>query len=438
MKSKKILSVALSFVIIVLSCFSLTACDKKVEGSVLTIWIGGSVVGEDEVEESQDSWIVQELVNEYAKQFNVSVKLTYFEDEEAMVQLVANNGRSGNEVPDIACVYSSEILRDMSDVLYPLKKYITDEEKEHIMFWETVTDNGRSIEESNEVYGYPIGGTEVTFIAYNKSLFKKAGLDVEKNPPATFDEFELICETLAQNGILPIVASDDGWNELYVQLFAKEWMQFVDDPTIISEAKGELPFSNDKHLLNSLHTMAAYYSKGYINQDYATNEDATTLFANGKAAMFSCSNYDINLYADIMGDDFGALWVPDYSGDVVRDAICFGGCNQCFSVTKDSRHKDEAIALIQWMSNKENNIRIAQKFGCFPNRNDIALEEYDNNASEVVQIIYPLLPYAHCTADYLMPMNVYTEFYRRSLSVVIGEMTPEEFGTEMDEITNVK
>lgn len=435
---KKACSMILMLSLLMTMMASFTACSNKDRSSELTIWIGGSVVGEDEVEESQDSWIVQELVNEYATQFNVSVKLTYFEDEEAMVQLVANNGRSGNEVPDIACVYSSEILRDMSDVLYPIKSYITDEEKEHIMFWETVTDNGRSIKESNEVYGYPIGGTEVTFIAYNKSLFKEAGLDVEKNPLASFDEFESICEKLLQNGILPIVASDDGWNELYVQLFAKEWMQFVDDPTIISEAKGELPFSNDKHLLNSLKTMATYFSKGYINQDYATNEDATTLFANGKAAMFSCSNYDINLYADIMGDNFGALWVPDYSGDVVRDVICFGGCNQCFSVTKGSKHKDEALALIQWMSNKENNIRMAQKFGCFPNRNDIALDEYDNNPSEVVQVIYPLLPYAHCTADYLMPMSVYTEFYRRSLSVVIGEMTPEEFGTEMDEITNAK
>lgn len=436
MKKNCSLVLVLSLLITIMT--SLTACSNNEKSSELTIWMGGSILGEDEVEEPQDSWIVQELVNEYSKQFNIPIKLTYFEDEEAMVQLVANNGRSGNEVPDIACVYSSEILRDMSDVLYPLKSYITEEEKEHIMFWETVTDNGRSIEESNEVFGYPIGGTEVTFIAYNKSLFKKAGLNVEENPPKTFDEFESICQTLLQNGILPIVASDDGWNELYVQLFAKEWMQFVDDPTIISEAKGELPFSNDKHLLESLKTMATYYSKGYINQDYATNEDATTLFANGEAAMFSCSNYDINLYADIMGDDFGAFWVPDYSGDVVRDAICFGGCNQCFSVTKDSKYKDEAISFIQWISNKENNIRMVQKFGCFPNRNDISLDEYDNSPSEVVQIIYPLLPYAHCTADYLMPMNVYTEFYRRSLSVVIGEMTPEEFGTEMDEITNTK
>lgn len=433
---KRTLSGFLMVTIIFTMVISLTSCSKKSDADVINVWVGGSIIGEDEVEESQDTWIIQELLNEYSDTFDTPIKLTYFEDEEAMVQLIANNGRVGNEVPDIACIYSSEILRDMADVCLPLTNYITDEEKEHIMFWETVTNNGKGIDEAEDVFGYPVGGTEVTFIAYNKALFNDVGLDMETNPPKTFEEFESVCEVLKQNNILPIVASDDGWNELYVQLFAKEWMQYVDDTTIISEAKGLLPFSDDLHLLASLQTISDFYSKGYINQDYATNEDATTLFANGKAAMFSCSNYDINLFNDILGDDFGAFLVPGFSGDTVRDEICFGGCNQCLSVFKDSEHKDEAVAIIQWISNKENNIRMAQKFGCFPNRNDIELQEYDSNPSEIVKKIYPLLPYAHCTADYLMPMKVYSEFYRESLSVVIGEMTPEDFVSEMDDITH--
>ena len=98
----------------------------------ITVWIGGSIVGEDELEESQDSWIISQLLKEYEELNNVKIKLTYFEDEEAMVQLIANNGRSGNEVPDIACVYSSEIIRDMADVVYPITDYISDEEKQRL------------------------------------------------------------------------------------------------------------------------------------------------------------------------------------------------------------------------------------------------------------------------------------------------------------------
>lgn len=77
---------------------------------------------------------------------------------------------------------------------------------------------------------------------------------------------------------------------------------------------------------------------------------------------------------------------------------------------------------------------MAQKFGCIPNRNDITLEEYDANPDEIITRIYPLLPYAHSTPDYLMPMKVCTEFYRYSESVVIGDMTPNEFVKKMDEV----
>ena len=40
-------------------------------------------------------------------------------------------------------------------------------------------------------------------LAYNKDLFKKAGLDPE-NPPKTWDEFLKACETLKKAGITPM------------------------------------------------------------------------------------------------------------------------------------------------------------------------------------------------------------------------------------------
>ena len=135
---KKICSVILALSLMMSMIVSLTACSNKVKSSELTMWIGESVVGENEFEMPQDSWIVQELVNEYSTIYGTHIKLTYFEDEEAMIQLIANNARMGNEIPDVACVFSSENIREMTDVLYPLTNDVTEEEKEHIMFWETV------------------------------------------------------------------------------------------------------------------------------------------------------------------------------------------------------------------------------------------------------------------------------------------------------------
>lgn len=434
---RKLLALLLACLMISSTLFVFSSCSSS--NDEITVWIGGSIVGEDELEESQDSWIISQLLQEYEELNDVKIKLTYFEDEEAMVQLIANNGRSDNEVPDIACVYSSEIIRDMADVVYPITDYISDEEKQSIMFWETVTNNGKGLDQAEEVYGYPIGGTEVTFIAYNKAIFASAGIDVESNPPKTFDEFYAICERLKAEGVTPIVASDDGWNELYLQVFSKEWVQYSGDANIIEMSQGTKKFADDQALINSLKTANTYFENGFINSDYATNTDAPTLFANGQGAMFSCSNYDLNMFESIMGDNLGAFILPDFSdGDVVYSNISFGGCNQCLSTFNGSKNKEEAIKIIKWLANKENNIRMVQKFGCFPNRNDIALSEYDDNPSEIIAKVYPLLPYAHSTPDYLMPMKVYSDFYRYSLSVMIGQMTPEEFVAKLDDVTNEK
>lgn len=148
---RKLLALLLACLMISSTLFLFSSCSSS--NDEITVWIGGSIVGEDELEESQDSWIISQLLQEYEELNDVKIKLTYFEDEEAMVQLIANNGRSDNEVPDIACVYSSEIIRDMADVVYPITDYISDEEKQSIMFWETVTNNGKGLDQAEEVYG---------------------------------------------------------------------------------------------------------------------------------------------------------------------------------------------------------------------------------------------------------------------------------------------
>lgn len=302
---RKVLALLLSALLTTSLIVSLTSC--KSDAKEIEVWIGGSIVGEDELDKPQDSWVIAQLLKKYEDEHAISIKLTYFEDEEAMVQLIANNERSNKEVPDFACIYSSEILRDMADTIYPITDYLTDEEKSHILFWETVSKNGKGIAGADEILGYPIGGTEVTFIAYNKKVFKNAGIDIESAPPQTYDDFYSMCDVISATGVTPIVASSDGWNELYLQVFSKRWVQYSGNEAITSMSRGEGSFSEDKNLIESLSTANDYYEKGFLNKDYATNDDAITLFSNGQGAMFSCSNYDLNLLREVMGDNLGVF-----------------------------------------------------------------------------------------------------------------------------------
>ncbi len=432
---KKLCSMILVVTFSLSMLLSLSACGNKSNTSEVTIWFGGSLLGLNEQEEPEETWIINELLKEYQTANNVSIKTTFFEDEEAMVQLIENNSLLGGEVPDIACLYSCEILRDMSDIIYPIKKYISEEEQEAIMYWETVTNNGLSFDDSQEVLGIPINGAEVTFMAYNKDIMKQIGINMPEETPQTPDQFYEFCEKIKAYGITPIVAGDNGWNQLYVQLFAKRWLQYSGDENIISVGKGQIKYSDDQNLIESLWLANDFYNRGFINTDYPTCENSDTLFVNGKGAMYVCSNLEISTFREIMGDSFGAFLIPDYTDGVVIPHITFGGSNQCLSTFKDSKHKEEAVKIIKWLSTKENNIRFVSKSGAFPNRNDISLEDYDKSPDEITEMAFSVRSYAHCTPDYLVPLNVYSDFSRYSLSVIIGELSIDDFTSKMESTT---
>lgn len=434
---RKLLALLLACLMLSSTLIMFSSCSSS--DDEIKIWFGGSLLGLNESEEAEETWIINQLLNEYEELNNVTINATYFEDEEAMVQLIENNSKSGGEVPDIACFYSSEIVRDMADIIYPIKTHITDDEKNNILYWETVTDNGKSFDESTEILGIPVNGAEVTFMAYNKQVMSNLGIDMETETPNSFDELSVLCEKIASKGTTPIVAGDNGWNQLYVQLFAKRWLEYSGAESIIAMGKGDSAFSDDNNLIESLRMASNYYNSGFINKDYATNSDSTTLFLNGQGAMYVCSSLEINAFKEIMGDNFGAFLIPDYSGEgVVVPKLSFGGSNQCLSVLNASSNKEEAVKIIQWLSTKENNLRFIKKSGSFPNRADITLEEFNSTPDEITQMAFSMVEYAHCTPDYLVPLEVYSDFSRYSLSVIIGEMTPEQFVAKLDEIMNEK
>lgn len=436
---RKLLSILLGLCMSFTPCFALSACTNSIDAD-LVIWFGGSIIGEDEPEIPQEDWAITKLKDRFEEQTGKKVKMTYFEDEEAMVLLVANNVRKGNEIPDVVCLYSSEALRDMSDTVYSLKDYITEEEANNILFWETVTDNASSnVNECSEVYGYPFGGTEVTFIAYNKSLFDVAEIDIENNTPKNLEELFEICAKLKSHNILPFVASDGGWNELYQQVFSKAWIQMSGDQKIIDLGKGIGSFSGDYNLINSLTIAHEAYSNGYINPDYATNDDAVSMFINGQGAMFSCSNYDLNLLQNSLGDDLGVFILPDFSENInYYPGLSFGGCNQALCIPRGANDKDLAMEFIHFACNKQNTIELAKSFNCFPNRNDIELDDYLEVSNPIIEEIYPLLPYAHYTPDYLLPMDVNAEFCRYTTAILIGELSVQEGLNRLDNFVNEK
>ena len=63
-----------------------------------------------------------------------------------------------------------------------------------------------------KVYGIPVS-KEISYIYYNKDLFKKAGIEAPDVAYSTWDEFYEACDTLKSKGITPVSmdSADLGW-----------------------------------------------------------------------------------------------------------------------------------------------------------------------------------------------------------------------------------
>ena len=51
-------------------------------------------------------------------------------------------------------------------------------------------------------------------------------------------------------------------------------------------ARGELKFAEDENFKRTFEIANEIYEKGYVNEDYASPQDALTRFLQGKAAMY--------------------------------------------------------------------------------------------------------------------------------------------------------
>jgi len=429
MKSKLVLLLLCTSLV-----FSLVSCKKseKViknadECKVIKLWGGESLIGGDEIELGQDEWLLSKLVKEYNDSHSdVNIEYTYIEDEESMFQLLRTSMVSNEELPDMAILTSESYVREMSQCLLPLNDMISKEDKEHIQFWDTVTDTDGTI------LAYPIAGAQVSFLAYNKELAKEAGLDLENNPPKNADEFLALLEDVKSKGIQPIIASDYGFNGLYAYLFTKWWIQNDIENPATEICNGKMTFAQDKAFIDSMQMAQDCYKKGYINVDYATNDISLTQFIQGKALFYATDNCAYDEILKSMKDNLGYMEVPDYSDNCNFPGINFGGCGQCIGIVNKTQYATECNDFLSWLLNRENCIKMNNKYGTLPMRDDIQVEDLPRITTEDYKKIFYLkdrvvsFPYAY------MGMELSKKYWTYGCETLINKRSPEKLAETLD------
>lgn len=90
--------------------------------------------------------------------------------------------------PDVMLFNGGGQIRDRADSLLPLDEYVRDDRR-RLAGWEAFTKDGKTYAAPVTLQGHPI--------YYNKSLYRKAGLDPEQ-PATSWDEFVANCRTITK------------------------------------------------------------------------------------------------------------------------------------------------------------------------------------------------------------------------------------------------
>ncbi|MEK3832956.1 MULTISPECIES: ABC transporter substrate-binding protein [unclassified Paenibacillus] len=215
------------------------------------------------------------------------------------------------------------------------------------------TFNGMVID--GKTYMIPTAGDVTNVIFYNKAVFNDLGLQ----PPATWEEFLKICETIKQAGITPLViGNSDLWT-------AGNWVAHI-----ISRVVGEDAYSEAMQLkqpFNSPDFVKAYgyvrelWDKGYINENVtaASDSEADMLFLNGSGAMHPIGSWlaptAVEETPELELGYFNTPAIPDGKGN--QDSVI--GVLNGMVVNKNSRLIDEAIEFMKLYSSPESSKKLS-------------------------------------------------------------------------------
>lgn len=271
---------------------------------------------------------------EIQKKFNEShdnIHLTINSPNEAMTILKTRFIKE--DYPDIVAIggdvnYSNfldaDLFMDVSDFegVKNIKQSYLDMEKE----LEFTPHEG--------IYGLPYAANAAG-ILYNEDMFVEHGWEI----PETWDEFITLCDTIEEEGIVPIYLGFKDtwtclapWNALAVGL--------TDSDVYNQVNKGNTTFEKEyKEVAEKMKMLLNYAEPNPYAYSY---NDACTAFARGEAAMYTIGSYAVPQIKSVNPDmNINSFTFP--ANESKEDNVLNSGIDLNFAVMKESSEKKEAI-----------------------------------------------------------------------------------------------
>ncbi|MBX4990999.1 multiple sugar transport system substrate-binding protein [Rhizobium binae] len=217
----------------------------------------------------------------------------------------------------------------------------------------------------DKVYGLPLS-VETSVFAWNKDLYKKAGLDPEK-APANWDEITANAEKIRALG-------DDTYGFYFSGGGCGGCMIFTFTPLVWGAGADILSADSKKATLDTPQMRKAVdVYRNMVKKDLvpagAASDNGTNFltFTNGKIGQQSLGAFAIGtLVTQHPEINFGVTLIPGVDG---KPSSFAGGDN--FVITKGTKKIDEVKEFLEYIYSMEGQ-KIMAKYGSLPTRGDIA------------------------------------------------------------------
>ena len=184
--------------------------------------------------------------------------------------------------------------------------------------------------------------------------------------PKTWDEFLDVCEKIKASGVTPIALGNQ-YSWVVCHYITTLNGKLVPQDTIQSNYSLENTDFTDAGYAKALDMMKELLDKGYVNTDVnsCTWEMSESMVQEGTAGMVYEEVQNLKAYDDKLGDDWGYFDFPEIEGEAGASGYITGGPD-VFMVNAASKHPDEAITFLKWLTSDEVQAKMVYELGFLP------------------------------------------------------------------------
>ncbi len=314
---------------------------------------------QDQIAENNKE-LTQKFNDTIGKEKGIHVTAEYqgsYDDLQAKLQ----SAFAAHEEPAVSVIEISSIKAFAKNgMLNPLDEYFSKEDIND--FYPGLLKNSYV---DDKFYGVPyLRSTPILY--YNKTLFKKAGLDPEKGPE-NWTELKAMSQKLAAIGVNGFGFISDPW--------PLEALISQNGGSMLSDDETKAAFNSPAGV-----GMLEYLRDGIQNSNFkyyngaGGSDNCESAFMNQQLAMRITSTADLTKNLKIAkenGYEIGTCFIPMQ----IKRSVPTGGCNLVMTSALDAKHKAAAAEFIKFMTAPEQAVYSHIKTGYLPTRQSITNDD---------------------------------------------------------------